>query len=302
MKTYPRLFRELFCSPLMLHAPTRAAFETELLRRMYGDSTLAAIPIAPRADLGDSGRAKADWVEFYKDMEATDQQMRYERIYERTGSVAVVKIDGAIGKRLTQFEMDCYGGVDLADVDHVLSLAMQDSRVSTVVLDIHSPGGSVIGVHETYTRIMALAQTKEVHAFVNAMSCSAGYYIASAADHIAAAPSAIVGSIGVYMAMLDASRWYENEGLKINVMQGGKWKTMGAEWKALTDEERTKLQAGVDALHTQFRAAVNEKRPQVAAETMEGQWMTAQEGLDLGLVDELTGATLDEYVSALLTR
>lgn len=302
MKTYPRLFRELFCSPLMLHAPARAAFETELLRRMYGDTAVDAIPVAPRADLGDSGRSLNGYIDDIKDWEETKKQMRLERIYERSGSVAVVKIDGAIGKRLTQMEMDCYGGVDLDDTDQVLSAAMQDPRVQTVVLDIHSPGGSVIGVHETYTRIMALAETKEVHAFVNAMACSAGYYIASAADHIAAAPSAIVGSIGVYMAMLDASRWYENEGLKINVMQGGKWKTMGAEWKPLADDERAKLQADVNGLWAQFKDSVNEKRPQVAAETMEGQWMTAQEGLELGLVDELTGATLDEYVSALLTR
>lgn len=291
MKTYPRLFRKLFCEPLLLHAPARAAFETELLRRMYGDTAVAALPIAPRAD----GPAVPECPE-------DPQDSRVTRIYERTGSVATITIDGVIDKRVSEFEMECYGGVDLADVDTALAQALMDSRVQTVVLDIHSPGGSVIGVHETYTRIMAVAETKEVHAFVNAMACSAGYYIASAADHIAAAPSAIVGSIGVYMAMLDASRWYENEGLKINVMQGGKWKTMGAEWKPLTDEERAKLQAGVDALFTQFRAAVNEKRPQVTAATMEGQWMTAQEGLDLGLVDELTGATLDEYVTGLLMR
>lgn len=286
MKTYPRLFRKLFCEPLLLHAPARAAFETELLRRMYGDT--ATLPIAKASMPEDEPEEAKDW--------------RVENIYQRTGSVATITIDGVIDKRVSSFDLSCYGGVDLADVDTALAHALTDPRVQTVVLDIHSPGGSVIGVNETYTRIMALAETKEVHAFVNAMACSAGYYIASAADHIAAAPSAIVGSIGVYMAMLDASRWYENEGLKINVMQGGKWKTMGAEWKPLTDEERAKLQAGVDALHVQFKAAVNEKRPQVAVSTMEGQWMTAQEGLDLGLVDELTGATLDEYVTGLLMQ
>lgn len=301
MKTYPRLFRKLFCEPLLLHAPARAAFETELLRRMYGDTAAAPVlALAPRP-----AKAHEDNPDLYDEDEptkATNDDWRVSRIYERTGSVATITIDGVIDKRVAAFDLECYGGVDLADVDTALALALTDHRVQTVVLDIHSPGGSVIGVHETYTRIMALAEKKEVHAFVNAMACSAGYYIASAADHIAAAPSAIVGSIGVYMAMLDASRWYENEGLKINVMQGGKWKTMGAEWKPLTDEERAKLQGGVDALFTQFRAAVNEKRPQVAASTMEGQWMTAQEGLELGLVDELTGATLDEYVTALLTR
>lgn len=290
MKTYPRLFRKLFCEPLLLHAPTRASFETELLRRMYGDSAANAIPVAAAIGTGEP-----------KDPSMNDD-WRIASIYERTGRVAVITIDGVIDKRVSSFDLSCYGGVDLADVDAALSHAMQDPRVEIVVLDIHSPGGSVVGVHETYTRILALTETKEVHAFVNAMACSAGYYIASAADHIAAAPSAIVGSIGVYMALLDATRWYEQEGLKINVLQAGKWKTTGAEWKQLTDEERTKLQRGVDDLHTQFKAAVNDRRPDVAASTMEGQWMTADEGQPLGLIDELTGATLDEYVSALLMQ
>lgn len=304
MKTYPRLFRKLFCEPLLLHAPARASFESELLRRMYGDHASIPVAIADpggiKGALGDPGRPKEDWINFEKDVAAYQDQMRLESIYTKIGPVAVIKIDGVIDKRVSQMELDCYGAVDLADVDRVLSVAMSDPSVKIVVLDIHSPGGSVVGVHETYTRIMALAETKEVHAFVNAMACSAGYYLASAADHIAAAPSAIVGSIGVYLAMLDASRWYEEEGLKINVMQGGKWKTMGAEWKELSDEERTKLQTGVDAMYAQFKAAVNEKRPQVEDDTMQGQWMTAAEGQPLGLVDELTGATLDEYVSALL--
>lgn len=283
MKTYPRLFRKLFCEPLLLHAPARASFETELLRRMYGDGSVA-VPVAAPAVT--EPQDPADW--------------RVADIYHRVGRVAVITLDGVIDKRISSFDLSCYGGVDLADVDAALAHALDDPRVETVVLDIHSPGGSVVGVHETYTRIMALAETKEVHAFVNCMACSAGYYLASAADHIAAAPSAIVGSIGVYLAMLDASRWYENEGLKINVMQGGQWKTMGAEWKPLADDERARLQTGVDAIYAQFKAAVNANRPQVADDTMQGQWMTAAEGQPLGLVDELTGATLDEYVSALL--
>lgn len=283
MKTYPRLFRKLFCEPLLLHAPARAAFESELLRRMYGDASVVAIPSAAMVE---EPQDPDDW--------------RISSIYQRLGRVAVVRIDGVIDKRISSFEMSCYGGCDLADVDTALAHAMQDPRVEVIVLDINSPGGSVIGVHETYTRIMALAEMKEVHAFVNCMACSAGYYLASAADHIAAAPSAIVGSIGVYLAMLDASRWYEAEGLKVNVMQGGKWKTMGAEWKPLEDDEREKLQQGVDAMYAQFKAAVNAKRPQVEDSTMQGQWMTGSEGETLGLVDELTGATLDEYVTALL--
>jgi protease-4 len=287
MKTYPQLFHKLFCTPLMLHAPVRSTFETTLIGRMFGESnTIIAIPAAASVVPIVEAQDPKDW--------------RVTRIYQRYGRVAVIKIDGVIDKRISAFDMDCYGGCDLADVDAALAHAASDPRVEVVVLDIHSPGGSVIGVHETYTRICSLAETKEIHAFVNVMACSAGYYLAAAADHIAAAPSAIVGSIGVYIAMLDASRWYDEQGLKVNVMQGGKWKTMGADYKPLTDEERAKLQTSVDQTYAQFKAAVTDRRPQVEDDTMQGQWMDASEAQSLNLVDELTCATLDEYVSALL--
>lgn len=283
MKAYPRLFQKLFCQPLMLHAPARTAFENALLSKMFGAE--AAVPVAVVT-------APAE--------PEDPNTWRVASIYNRIGNVAIITIDGVIDKRVDSFELSCYGGVDLADVDAALAHAANDPRVEKIVLDIHSPGGSIIGVHDTYSRIFDLAQQKEVHAYVNAMACSAGYYIASAADYIAASPSSIIGSIGVYIAVLDASRWYDEQGLKVNVMQGGIWKTMGADWKPLSDPERAKLQESVDKSYAQFKAAVTAKRRSVADSTMQGQWMDGSEALPLGLVDELTGATLDEYVSALL--
>ena len=111
-----------------------------------------------------------------------------------------------------------------------------------------------------------------------------------------------MGSIGVYLAMIDRSRQLDAAGIKVNVIQGGKWKTVGADHKPLADDERDMLKAKVDALTERFRASVNARRPQVEASTMEGQWFEAEEGLTLGLVDELTGGTLDEYVTRLLMQ
>lgn len=284
MKTYPHLFTKLFCQPLMLRDLERRTFEQALMQHMTGSSggTVAVInPQAPQA----LDRSTMGW--------------RQQRIFQQLGDVAVIRIDGVIDKRVSAMDLDCYGGVDLADVDAALSAVAGDAGITRVVLDIHSPGGSVVGVHETYTRIAALTETKEVHAYVNAMACSAGYYLAGAADIIAAAPSAIVGSIGVYIAMLDASRWAEVEGLSMQTIKAGKWKDMGSPWRPLKPEERQLLQADVDAMHAQFKNAVTANR-EIPEDAMEGQWMTAEKGFALGLVDELTGATLDEYVSALL--
>jgi protease-4 len=213
--------------------------------------------------------------------------------------VAVVKIHGVIDKVISQFEMECYGGCDLQDIDNALAVVANDERISHVVLDIHSPGGSVVGLKDTAGRIAALRETKEVHAYIAGMAASAGYYLASQADVISAGESAIVGSIGTYIAVLDASRWYEDEGLNMQVLKAGDYKTMGAQWRPLTDEEKSYLQGMVDTCNAEFKAAVTALRA-VDDSTMQGQWMNGKQGHDLKLVDGLTNATLDEYVAALI--
>lgn len=288
MRTYPHLFAKLFCSPLALRSIERQNFEHHLLHYMGMVGNPAPVLI--------SGTASAE----PQAADPSQMSRRTARIFQQFGDVAVITIDGVIDKRISDFEMDCYGGCDLGDVDKALGIAASDKGISRVVLDIHSPGGSVIGVAETAARIAAMRETdKEVHAYVNVMACSAGYWIASQADVIAAAPSAIVGSIGVYMAILDASRAMEMEGLSMQMIKAGKHKDTGSPYRPLNDEEKARLQADVDRLHAQFRKAVTEVRD-IDTDSMEGQWMTGADGYEQNLVDDLTSATLDEYVTSLL--
>lgn len=293
MKIAPHAFAKLFCSPLMLHAPVRQGLEHGLLQHM------GVVNIIPQAGPGDPGRPMQDWIDFDKDYQATSEQLRVEAVYKKFRNVAVVKVHGIIDKMLTQFEMDCYGGCDLADVDKALALAANDPSINTVVLDIHSPGGSVTGTPETAARIAEMRKRKEIHAYTSTLCCSAAYYIASQADQISAAPSAIVGSIGVYMALLDQTRQLEMEGLKVELIKAGRLKAMGASFKTLTDEERAILQKSVDGIHADFKAAVTTLR-KVDNETMQGQWFDGSEGQKLGLVNDLTNANIDEYVSQLI--
>jgi signal peptide peptidase SppA len=301
MKTYPHLFSKLFCQPVLLHEPVRYALESALLQRM-GLSHRGAKPRAhddnPDLDGTDDPAPQSqapDW--------------RLARIYQRYGSVAVIELTGVIDKHISDFEMECYGGYDVSDFDRALIQAGADPQIEKVVLSINSPGGSVTGIPESAARVAALTAQKEVHAFVDAMACSAAYYIASQADHIAAAPSAILGSIGVYMTLIDATRAAEMEGYKVELITAGKFKAMGSPFKPLTDEERAMLQASVTDLHQDFRSAVRNGRraptergghQTVADSVMEGQWFDGKAALQNRLVDELTGANLDEYVAGLI--
>jgi signal peptide peptidase SppA len=220
-----------------------------------------------------------------------------------------VKLDGVIDKHISQMDIDCYGGCDLDDFNSALTVAAADPKIETVVLAVNSPGGSVTGVPESAARVATLAQTKQVLAYVDGMACSGAYYIASQADLISAAPSATLGSIGVYMTLLDETRAAEMEGLKVEMITAGKFKGMGSPFKPLTDEERAMFQSRVDGIYTAFQGAVRAGRRRstepgghqtVLDDTMQGQCFDGAQAVGNRLADELTACTLDEYVCALL--
>ena len=272
MKSYPRFAAKLFRSPLIVEESVRQGLEVALLQHM--------------------GIAKAGIF----DMEEMDREKREP--FERYGSVAVIPIYGVLDKKLSAIEAFCFGGCDLEVVDDALAQAEADPTISRVVLDVYSPGGSVTGVPETAARIANMA--KEVHAYVSCQACSGAQWIISQCDVIAAAPSAQVGSIGVYMALLDETRALEMEGYSVNLIKSGDFKAAGASFKPLTTEERALFQGECDEIHAEFMAAVNVNRS-VALETMQGQSFSGKEGAKRGLVDKLTNQSLDEYVSDLIT-
>lgn len=279
MKTYPRLLTKLFAEPLMLHAPARQGFEAFLLQRM--EAGVEPPPIHKTAQDAKS------W--------------RMNRTLERRGNLAIVHICGAIDKHISELEMECFGGCDLADVDNALSVIKADSSLEQVLLHMDTPGGSVTGVHETAQRIAALRADKEVHAFTETMCCSAGEYLASQAEHRVSTHSSTNGSIGVYLAVVDRSRQLESQGVKVDLIRGGSLKAIGASFKSLTDEERAFLQASVDRTHANFKAAIRSLRPNVSDDSMQGQWFDGDEAKERGIVDEVTNDTLNEY-AARLTR
>jgi signal peptide peptidase SppA len=286
MKVYPRLFAKLFCSPLLLHEPVRVSFERAILQRMD------LVPVLPIDDPEDPEPQEPE-------------SARVARIYQAVGDVAIIQVNGVIDKYISAFEMECYGGCDLNDIDHALALADGDPAINRVVLCINSPGGSASGVAETGQRIADMRSRKEMLARVDVMAASAGYWLASQCDRIDASESAALGSIGVYCALLDATRALEMEGYKVELVKAGKFKAMGAPFKPLTDEERALFQEGIDTLYTAFTSQVVSGRAaavaKVSSETMQGQCFYGSKAVEAGLADDLITATLDEYISALLS-
>lgn len=206
---------------------------------------------------------------------------------EMQDGVCIIPVDGIIGKRVSALEKSS-GVVDSEDLCAALDMALEDENVQAVVLDINSPGGTVTGTPECADRVEALGKVKPVIAYCDMMCCSAAYWIASQARAIYSSGSASIGSIGVYMSMLDQSRAAEMQGLKQEVFKAGKYKGMGIPGTTLTPEQREHLQERVDMIHGQFKAAVRKGRGMDIADAhMEGQDFYGLECIENGLVDSI---------------
>lgn len=211
----------------------------------------------------------------------------------RVGKVGVVPLSGAIGYGLSSFDK-ATGGADLVEFKAELAKMVARPDVEVIVLHIDSPGGSVIGVHETAQQVFDIK--KPTVAFSDTLMASAGYYIGSQADRVVVTPSSIIGSIGVYTTRytVDLNR----EGVTAEVYKDGALKGDGIVGVPLTEEQKAHIQSQVNYVGRQFRSTVLRTRANVPAEAMQGQSFYGAQGAENGLVTGLVNS-LDELIAEL---
>ena len=213
----------------------------------------------------------------------------------KVGKVGVIPLKGVIGKSLTKLDT-LTGAVDVNEFIEALELMEEDDEVETILVDISSPGGTVTGVEEA---ALSLARSKKkTVAYTETEAASAAYWIGSSADRFVATPSATVGSIGVYMAIPDYSKAFEQAGVTMDVIKSGTLKGAGIPGTSLSDAQRADLQAQVEEIHADFKAAVRGKRKMAKDEDMEGQVFSGKVAARKGLVTGL-GTSLRSLIADL---
>lgn len=220
-----------------------------------------------------------------------DAQPEEEQEIEHAAAegIAVIRIDGIIGKHLSTLETEC-GACDVDRIAEQVAAASQDDAIHTILLDIDSPGGVVTGVPELADQIREASATHGKHtiAFTDTQAASAAYWLAAACDMVACTPSAELGSVGVYMALIDESANWAAQGYKLELIKAGDLKATGMRGKPLTDPERAHLQSQVDEIYLQFTSDVQAGRGgRIDQSTLQGQTFMGRQSLELGLVDAL---------------
>jgi signal peptide peptidase SppA len=216
--------------------------------------------------------------------------------------VAVIPLRGVITPRASLFSMLFGGGGGLESFRESFRAALDDDEVSSILIDVDSPGGSVSLVAETAAEVLGARGVKPIVAIANTMAASAAYHIASAADELVITPSGFAGSIGVYIVHDDLSKLNEDIGILPTYISAGKYKVDGNQDEPLSDSAREALQADVDDFYDVFVAAVAEGRGVSEAAVRkgygEGRTLTAPRALAAGLVDRI--ATYEQTVTRLL--
>ncbi len=180
------------------------------------------------------------------------------------------------------------------EIDAVLTVARPGT--DEVVLRLESPGGTVTGYGLAAAEILRLREHKlKVTASVDQVAASGGYMMASAADHIVAAPFAVVGSIGVVAPIPNLHRLLKKNEIDFEEMTAGEFKRSVSILGEITPAGREHFRGKLEDTHGAFKAHVARCRPNVdIASVANGDTWLASEALDLGLVDEI--ATGDEFL------
>lgn len=176
-----------------------------------------------------------------------------------SGSIAVIGIYGYMMQRPVS-DISGNGGCSTMVVGNRIAEALADDSISSILLDIDSPGGSVYGCQEL-AGVVADANTKKpVVAIANSLACSAAYWVGSQAGEFYCAPGSLAGSIGVYTVHEDYSKALEAQGITTTLIKAGKYKAEGNSLMPLSDEDRAATQDVVDAYYTAFVSAVGSGR------------------------------------------
>ncbi|WP_299395610.1 S49 family peptidase [uncultured Desulfovibrio sp.] len=171
--------------------------------------------------------------------------------YQRCDGMAVISVTGVItrrcergffGERLTQ-------GQD--ELLRAVTAAQADPDVRALFFRINSPGGVVAGTKELADSIAA--GPKPAGAYADGLATSAAFWLASATGRIYAPATAMLGSVGVISEVVSLSGFLKRQGIDVQLLAAGKWKTAGHRAEPLDDERRAYLQQHVDAMHAIFR-------------------------------------------------
>ena len=215
------------------------------------------------------------------------------------GSAAPSEEEVPAAKKRT-FVLDFDGDVKASAVEflrHEISAIISVAKVTDeIIMRLDSSGGMV------HTYGLAASQLGRINTAniplticVDQIAASGGYMMACMANHITAAPFALVGSIGVVAEVPNVHRLLKKHSIDVEVLTAGEHKRSLTIMGENTRKGRDKFVEDLQQTHGLFKSWVKQQRPQLDIDNVaNGDVWYGQQAIDMGLVDAV--GTSDEVL------
>lgn len=282
---YPLLAQRLFNVPLAI-----TPGKIEVIMAALADRLGLAKVIRPTGE-----------VVMLSDLDVTGEAAADNRPYDVVEGVAIVPVEGTLVQKLGTLRpwsgMTGYDGIRAN-----LSMALEDSGVRAIMLDMDSPGGEVAGCFDLVDAIYGVRGRKPIWSVLSENAYSAAYAIASATDRIIVPRTGGTGSVGVICAHVDFSKMLGEAGIAVTLITYGDHKADGNQYNPLPKEVLARFQADVNTMGDLFCDTVARNRNLKASAVRATQASTymGANGVNVGFADAVMAP--DEAFRSLLAE
>ncbi|MBK8305288.1 MAG: signal peptide peptidase SppA [Chloracidobacterium sp.] len=171
--------------------------------------------------------------------------------------------------------------------------AANDKTVKAIVLRVDSGGGSALASDVMWYALENAKAKKPVVVSMGDVAASGGYYIACNSNKIVAEPSAITGSIGIFVFKPNIKGFYDWIGVSNEYTMRGKNAGIFRATEKWTPEERAKMESQISSVYYDSfipKVAAGRKKTTEESNTLgQGRVWTGTQAKANGLIDEFGG-------------
>lgn len=194
--------------------------------------------------------------------------------------IQIIPMQNAIIK----YDEEC-GAVGTETISNYLRRAYADDSIAGIVIAADSPGGDPMAVQKLSKTLSE--RNKPVLCHVHGSCNSAMYWIASHCDEIHSDFSlSMIGSIGVYITVMDVIGHYEQKGIKVEQVYADQSEEKNGGYRLWQGGDATKLKEEATKVCTQFIDVVSANRG-IAKDShvFKGGSFFTEEALSFNLID-----------------
>ena len=192
------------------------------------------------------------------------------------------------------------GSIGSTTFSDLIRQAREDQQIKALVVRVDSGGGSAFASEVIRNELQKTRDSGiPVYISMGSVAASGGYWMSTAADEIWATPTTITGSIGVFSAFATLEDSLEKMGIYTDGVGTTDLASALRPDMPLSEPVRIMLQQGVNHVYRQFIGLVAEARnstPEAIDHVAQGRVWSAEDALELGLVDTL--GDLDQTIAA----